>query len=154
MKNRLEKKEFKQVICNTPLVAIEFLIRNSKDEYLLGFRKAPPAKGFWFNLGGRIFKDETLAEAKRRVFKNETGKDLKLSELHFVGVFEHFYNDNVFNDPTFGTHYVVLAHYIECEMEIALIPEAQHSEYRWWSEADILNSKLVHENTKAYFVGG
>jgi len=45
------------------LVSIDLIIRNARDEVLLGLRSNEPAKGFYFVPGGMIRKGERLGEA-------------------------------------------------------------------------------------------
>jgi len=148
MKKFLGKDDFRSVIKNTPLVSIDLLVHNSEGEVLLGQRVNEPAKGFWFVPGGRIFKDETLDTAFSRTVKDELGLQMKRSEAVFDKVYEHFYENNVFNDA-FSTHYIVLAH----KISVDTLPElnTQHSEYKWFNIQALLEDANVHNYTKDYF---
>jgi colanic acid biosynthesis protein WcaH len=44
----LDDTTFKAVIASTPLISIDLVVKNTKGEYLLGFRNNRPAQGFWF----------------------------------------------------------------------------------------------------------
>jgi 8-oxo-dGTP pyrophosphatase MutT (NUDIX family) len=68
----LSHAELDTVIRLAPLIAIDLIIRNARDEVLLGLRKNEPAKGRYFVPGGVILKNERLAEAFARLIKNET----------------------------------------------------------------------------------
>ncbi|MDO9208637.1 MAG: NUDIX domain-containing protein, partial [Sulfuricurvum sp.] len=100
---------FTTIVQHTPLISIDLIIRNHHGEVLLGKRLNAPAKGFWFTPGGRIYKDEKMADAFRRIAHDELGVSASLSEASFIGTFEHFYEDSVFGDHI-TTHYVVLAY--------------------------------------------
>jgi len=63
-------------------------------------------------------------------------------------VFEHFYDDSIYEDVS--THYLNLAYEYEVE-EISNLPIQQHSEYQWFGVDELLNSTQVHEYTKDYF---
>jgi len=65
--------ELRGIVRLAPLVAIDLIIRNARDEVLLGLRSNEPAKGFYFVPGGMIRKGERLREAFARVLKDETG---------------------------------------------------------------------------------
>ncbi len=145
-----EPEIFKCIIKNTPLVAIDLIIRNQEGKILLGLRKNRPAKGYYFVPGGRIFKNETLDEAFRNISKNEIGVELERKQARFLGVYEHIYEDNFFGNE-FGTHYIVLAHIIDIDFELEL-PDEQHSDYIWLPPEEILKSKRVHQYTKNYFL--
>ena len=59
-----------EVIKHTPLVSIDLIVRNGKDQILVGLRTNEPAKGFWFVPGGRILKNERITEAFKRSFSS------------------------------------------------------------------------------------
>jgi colanic acid biosynthesis protein WcaH len=139
------------VIRLAPLIAIDLVIRNSRDEVLLGLRNNEPAKGCYFVPGGMVMKNERLAAAFSRLLKNETDFAASLDDARLIGVFEHFYDNNRSGNHGYGTHYVVLGY--EFKWTAAAPPKAddQHSELRWWSVAELLACNRVHDNTKAYF---
>jgi colanic acid biosynthesis protein WcaH len=146
----LSKELFSSVIENTPLISIDLLVQNTKGEILLGKRVNEPAKDFWFVPGGRVFKDETLNEAFTRTVKEEIGLDIKREKSSFYGLYEHFYDENVFN-TAFSTHYIVLAHKIVTDSELTL--NNQHDSYGWFSKEELLSRDDVHQYTKDYFNG-
>jgi colanic acid biosynthesis protein WcaH len=118
---------------------------------LLGLRKNAPAQGFWFNLGGRIFKNETIEQAQARIFMEETGMSLNRDTLKFLGVSDHIYEDNLFEIPEFGTHYVCLAYEVTVNSNDLPMMTDQHSDYVWRDVPTLLRSDDVHENTKICF---
>jgi colanic acid biosynthesis protein WcaH len=145
----LSTEYFKTVIASTPLISIDLIVKNSQREYLLGYRKNKPAQGYWFVPGGRILKNESKGDALYRLIHNELGLALDLSNAKFVGVFEHFYDDCVFDD-NISTHYVVLGYEINLDIDLSYLPKVQHSEYKWFSKYDMLRSKNVHIHSKWY----
>jgi hypothetical protein len=76
----LSHAELDTVIRLAPLIAIDLIIRNARDEVLLGLRKNEPAKGCYFVPGGVILKNERLAEAFARLIKNETDHAARLDD--------------------------------------------------------------------------
>lgn len=146
----LNENIFRTVIENTPLIAIDLIVKNTRGQVLLGRRVNEPAFDFWFVPGGRIFKDESLDVAFNRIVQDEIGLELKRSSVEFDKVYEHFYKNNVFNND-FSTHYIVLAH----KMIINKLPtlNIQHSEYSWFNIDELLNNNKVHKYTKDYFRG-
>ena len=60
---KLNHDDFVEVVKKTPLVSIDLIVENDRNEVLLGFRKNEPAKNYWFVPGGRILKNERIAEA-------------------------------------------------------------------------------------------
>ncbi len=145
-----EPEIFKCIIKNTPLISIDLIVENKEGKILLGLRKNKPAQGYYFVPGGRIFKNETIEEAFRNISKNELGMDFDIKDADFLGVFQHFYEDNYFGDDGFGTHYVVLAYHLKIEDTLNL-PDEQHSEYIWLTPEEILKNEKVHKYTKNYF---
>lgn len=148
---RLDDATFAQVIRHTPLVCIDIIARGPGGGVLLGLRTNEPAKGYWFVPGGRILKEETIAQAFRRLTTAELGWTYEISQAEFHGVYDHFHDTNYFEDPTYGTHYVALAYRIDLDVSINSLPTMQHSQYRRASVKDLLADDTVHTLTKNYF---
>ena len=148
---RLPLEAFRTVVELTPLVSLDFLVRDRAGRVLLGYRRNRPAQGSWFVPGGRLGKNETRREAFARLTQLELGVQLDLDRARFIGVFEHLYADNFSGDAQFGTHYVVLAYLIEADLaELRLPGDDQHSDYCWMSDDEMLSRDDVHDYTKAY----
>ena len=143
---------FKSIIQHTPLISIDLIVRNEKGEVLLGKRVNAPAKGYWFVPGGRVRKNETLDDAFVRLVREELGIEsgVTRADAKFLGVFEHFYNENVFDDDV-STHYVVLAYHFLLGQK-KQFPKMQHQKYQLICESKLLNNEDVHQFTKDYFV--
>ena len=107
----LDDQTFKTVIISTPLISIDLLVKKD-NKILLGKRINKPAQGYLFSIGGRVYKNEAIDNAMIRIAKNELNFSLKLTPS-FIGVFEHFYDDSIYQD--ISTHYVNLAYEIEIE---------------------------------------
>ncbi|MCL1139575.1 GDP-mannose mannosyl hydrolase [Shewanella pneumatophori] len=149
--SHLPQEDFKKVVKNTPLISIDLIIKNKLGQVLLGKRNNRPAQGYWFVPGGRIVKDETFDNAFSRLTLFELGKAYSLTSAMFLGPYEHLYCD-CFSGDDFTTHYVVLAYELTLNEDLSGLPEEQHSDYRWWDVNKLLNSNIVHDNTKAYFL--
>jgi colanic acid biosynthesis protein WcaH len=148
----LNKEEFAQVVRNTPLVAIDLIIRDPDRCVLVGLRSNEPAKGKWFVPGGAVRKYERLADAFARIVNAEVGLDASISDAKFIGVYEHLYDNNVFGEEGVGTHYVVLAHELSLDHRPPIVSDQQRSGFRWMSVAELISSPDVHLNTRAYFL--
>lgn len=151
MSKRLELQLFKTIIENTPLISIDLIVTNSEGKALLGQRENRPAQHFWFVPGGRIFKDESFEEAFKRITKEELGLEVRLNQSAFMGVYEHFYNDN-FAGNDFTTHYVVHGYGLELEPQSLDLPRIQHNAYQWFDIETLLSDEKVHQYTKNYFL--
>jgi colanic acid biosynthesis protein WcaH len=145
----LSADDFAHVVKSTPLISIDLIVRNIQGNVLLGKRLNRPAQGSWFVPGGRVFKDEKLDDAFKRTVKTELGIDMDRAQSKFLGVYEHFYSNNVFNEE-FSTHYIVLAYEISVD-EDSIILNNQHSSYRWFDEEALLSNLEVYKYTKEYF---
>ena len=147
----LSHDDLRSVIRLSPLAAVDLVIRNAKNQALLGFRNNEPAKGYYFVPGGMILKNERIADAFARILKNETGFSARIEDARLLGAFEHFYENNRFGEPGYNTHYVVVGY--ELKLADAATPkmDAQHSDLRWWTQSELLDSPQVHDNAKAYF---
>lgn len=150
MTQRLDTELFKTVVAHTPLISIDLIVRNPQGQVLLGQRVNRPALGCWFVPGGRVRKDERLADAFNRLVQEELGSTQSMQDALFIGPFEHFYSDN-FSCDDFSTHYVVLGYQLNVDALPAQLPHEQHHAYRWFSVDELLNSSDVHLHTKQYF---
>ena len=142
----LDDQTFETVINSTPLISIDLLVKKD-NKILLGKRINKPAQGYLFSIGGRVYKNETIDNAMMRIAKNELNIELKLMP-RFIGVFEHFYDDSIYQDVS--THYVNLAYEIKIEGTLNL-PSEQHNEYQWLTIDELLKNKQVHKYVKDYF---
>lgn len=145
----ISSDKFRLVIENTPLISIDFIIENRNGDYLLGKRINKPADGFWFTLGGRIFKNERIDAAIGRLSKKEFNLEITQEMLNFHGVYEHFY-DNSYADNEISTHYVVLAYHLKIDKEL-ILPDIEHNAYHYFSKEELLNNSDVHDYVKNYF---
>src|SRR3974390_1882544 len=142
----LNKDEFAQVVRNAPLVSIDLIIRNRDHCVLVGLRTNEPAKGKWFVPGGVVRKYERLADAFARIVEAEIGLEASIGDAKFVGVYEHLYDSNVFEEEGFGTHYVVLAYELNLDHQPPLVVDRQHSGFRWMTPTELILSPDVHQN--------
>ena len=142
----LDDQTFETVINSTPLISIDLLVKKD-NKVLLGKRINKPAQGYLFSIGGRVYKNETIDSAMIRIASNELNISLKLTPS-FIDVFEHFYDDSIYEDVS--THYVNLAYEIEIE-ETLNPPTEQHNEYQWLTINELLKSEQVHKYVKDYF---
>lgn len=149
----MDQGKFLSVIDSTPLVSIDILLIDESDRVLLGYRNNRPARDYWFVPGGRIRKNETLEQAMSRISLAELGFEITLVEARLIGAYDHIYEDNFQGVSGVNTHYVALGYEVLIPNGQSVDFDSQHSEVKWWSKADLLQSDSVHKNTKAYFAG-
>jgi len=155
-KKMLDNKNFKTVIDSTPLISIDLLVKKD-NKILLGRRINKPAQGYFFSIGGRVYKNESIQQAMSRLAQTELNIELFFSisprgvksTPKFVGVFEHFYGDGIYEN--ISTHYINLAYEFNVDDEMLNLPTDQHNEYQWFSIKELLKSKQVHKYVKGYF---
>jgi colanic acid biosynthesis protein WcaH len=149
MNKMLTEDEFIMVVKNTPLVAIDLVIRSKDNEVLMGMRLNEPAAGYWFVPGGRIRKNESIEDAFLRITKAELGMPYAIEHSRLLGAFTHKYQSNFAHVPGVSTHYVVLAYELLADVDLEQLPLDQHSKYRWVSKNS--DPTTVHPNAEAYF---
>ncbi|MDU5452526.1 GDP-mannose mannosyl hydrolase [Pseudescherichia vulneris] len=147
----LSQEDFATVVRSTPLISIDLIVENARGEFLLGKRTNRPAQGYWFVPGGRVQKDEPLAQAFERLTQAELGVRLPLTAGEFYGVWQHFYDDN-FSGSDFSTHYIVLGFRLKLNQADLALPDAQHEAYRWLTPEALIADENVHDNSRAYFL--
>ena len=138
---------FRGIIEKTPLVSLDLVVKNG-ERVLLGRRLNKPAKGYWFTIGGRIFKNEKLDETITRIARDELGVELH-SMPRFIGVFEHLYDDSIYEGVS--THYINLVYEVEID-ELPDLPVEQHDTYRWFTVDELLKDEKVHRYIKEIFI--
>ena len=142
---------FRLIVRHTPLVSIDLVMEDETGYVLVGLRNNEPARGTWFVPGGIIRKNEKIGDAFRRILKAETGRAADIGEAEFLGVYQHFYDANRFQEPGYGTHYVVQGYRLKLGLRPQIALDDQHSAIRWMTPSEILAAPDLHENTKAYF---
>ncbi len=147
----IDDKQFLKVIDATPLISIDLILEDNQGKILLGKRVNRPAQGYWFVPGGRIRKNESIAEAIGRISSTELGNTISIYNMQLLGAFDHIYSDNYLGENSVNTHYVVLAYKLKMQNDLEIASDSQHSEIKWWSQHSLLNDPGVHQNTKAYF---
>ncbi len=140
---------FKLAIEHLPLFAMDMLVINKQHEILLGKRVNSPAKGYWFVPGGRVFKNEQLADAFKRISKSELGIELPYHKAKLLGLYDHFYPDSIISE-SISTHYINATHVVEVDVSLFELPSAQHTEYRWIALNELETDSSVHQYSKVF----
>ena len=93
-----------------------------KNKILLMKRCVIPFKGFWHLVGGQVEKNETLKEALKREFKEETNLDVKVGDVVGGRIEETFDRTKI----------IVTFEVVGAQGEINLNDE--NSEYGWFAK--------------------
>ncbi len=148
---RLPKEQFLTVVASTPLVSIDLIIRNPFGAILMGRRINEPAKDSWFVPGGRIYKNEDLEDAFKRICNDELGIKFAILQARLFGAFTHKYQTNALGAAGVTTHYVVLAYDLGI-LDLPFDIGAQHSETLWITKSEAIRPNSdVHVNVLPYF---
>lgn len=101
---------------------------------LLARRTNEPAEGEWFTPGSRLYKGEGLADAARRVAREELGLEVELTDQ--LGVYSHFWATSPVPgvDSRHTVNVVFQATLAGDAFEIVL--DDQHDAYRFVSEPE------------------
>lgn len=152
----LPPAQFAQACQALPLVSIDLVLTDEAGRLLLGLRRNAPARDWWFTPGGRIRKNEPLAEARRRVAAEELGlSEDTVRRATLMGAWDHFYPDSAF-DAAISTHYVNLALWLPLradEVAALTLPEGdseQHAAWQWMPLAQAETDAGVHHHVRVY----
>ncbi len=147
----LQDNLWKIIVGNMPIPAKDLLFYSSKKGLLMGKRINKPARNYYFVPGGRVFKNENRNEAIKRISSKEVGLSIKPETSFSIGIYDHFYDDSIWENSNISTHYIVEAILIIIlDNKIKLSIDKQHSEFIWINESNIDKSN-VHEYSKQYF---
>lgn len=150
--NFLSEERFTAAVDALPLVSIDLCLTNSANQLLMGQRFNPPAKGYWFTLGGRVRKGESQHDTFRRLMKQEAGIDsVGFERARLMGIWDHFYDDSRFCTST-STHYVNIPYWVELadHEAAAVIAGDQHSAWRWIDCVADQATDMIHPYARAY----
>lgn len=81
-----------------PILCVDVVIQNQKDEYLLIRRANEPLKDEWWVIGGRVLKGDTLEQAAIRKVREEVG--LTIGSAVPIGYYEDVAEKNPFGMRT------------------------------------------------------
>ncbi len=151
MPQPLSAEDYRFIVSHANLISIDLIIEDGDGRVLVGLRTNEPARGSWFVPGGVIRKGETRPQAFARIIARETGLDVPFEAAAFMGVYEHHYASNTFEDPGFGTDYYVLGYRLSLPQGAEISGDDQHSRFQWLTPSELLAAPDVHENTKAYY---
>ncbi len=87
---RVPKSVFEEHLALFPIITTDIVVTNHSRCFLLLRRNANNHawRGEWATPGGRILRNERLADAAVRILKRETGLKVDVSMIHFRGVVE------------------------------------------------------------------
>lgn len=134
MNNFLPLEKYKEILDITPVCTVDVLFFNSdKTKTLLFKRENEPIMGSYFSIGGRLFKNELLADCAVRQTLRETGIIIQKDGLTFGGIQEELNPNSVFEEVSYHAICVYYG-YVLGDVKVKL--DSQHSDYQWFSVSD------------------
>ena len=132
--NEPNKQNHQSKTLPIPNIGVGGILFNKHQQVLLIKRDQAPARGLWSIPGGRLEPGETLLEACRREFYEETNLHVEVKQI--VAVVERKLE---------GFHYVIIDFFVELQNEkvCVLIAQSDVSEARWISLDDLGDYDLV-----------
>lgn len=124
-------KLYKEILNAVPFVCADIVIKDG-NSFLLAKRKNKPAQGQWFLPGGRVLKNEKLADAALRKMQQETGLSGKIEKL--LGVDETMFQDGPYSESVHSVNVVFLA--TPTTSKDAVVLDEQNDEYRWYTHIE------------------
>lgn len=117
-----------------PLVCVDAVVvdRGGK-QFLLVKRENEPEKGKWWFPGGRIFKNEKLADAALRKVKQEVGLPAKVKKE--LGTYEYFSKTGYFKDT--NSHMIAVVYLVEVNARRDATVDRQSSDSRWFRKINL-----------------
>jgi 8-oxo-dGTP diphosphatase len=118
----------------TPSIGVGGVLLNSHHQVLLIKRNQPPAQGFWSVPGGRLEPGESMVEACRREFYEETSLNVEVK--HIAAVVERRLE---------GFHYVIIDFFVRLVDDKACFPVTQSdaAEAKWINLDELEQHDLV-----------
>lgn len=144
----LPDREYKICLESVPICTVDLVIFDPKKEKTLLFlRNNKPAKGLYYTLGGRVFKNESPEEALKRIALAEADLNVDSTKLKFGG-----YINEVFEDSRYGgvnSHCINLyfVYFLGKDEDINL--DDQHGGYKWFKMRDVDEDGSMHKFAKA-----
>ena len=121
----IDDQDWRTIVSNMPIPSVDLLIK-CPEGIVLGKRTNEPARGEWFNPGGRIHKGEPLEAAVHRIAEEELGIEISIDRS--LGVYDHFYDTSDVPESG-GKHYIAHA-YLVSTSDCDVTPDDQHSAFR------------------------
>lgn len=122
---------YRRILEVMPILCVDVVLA-CRGKFLLVKRKNKPAKGKWWLVGGRVFKNEKLHAAVARKVKEETGIT-NISIKKFLTARETLFRTSVLGPSTHSVNSVFLA---EAVSPKGVRLDNQSLDHRWFSRVN------------------
>lgn len=130
-----------------PVICVDAIIMNEKNEYLLVKRKNEPLKNKFWMVGGRLHKNELLLRGIKRKLREEAG--IKKGLINYIGFIEEFFKKT--EQKINGNFHTISFVYIVFINSKTLIKiDNQSKEFKWFKKLPPTFKKIIpwFENKK------
>jgi ADP-ribose pyrophosphatase YjhB (NUDIX family) len=129
-KRLIPKNLYKKFTSSMPLFCLELVIENS-GRFIFVKRRFPPAANKWWLPGGRLFFNEDLIQAVRRILKEELGIK-KVKSIKFLGLEGTSFRKGYFNLPSHTINAIFFVKIDNFQAESIKLDLVNHSDYKWF----------------------
>ena len=142
-------KIYKEFLKNMPVCTVDVLLFDEKNEKILLFkRKNKPAKGYYYSLGGRLWKNKDFDEMAKIQIKKEIGIKINKKKLFGGMVMSEKFKDSIFSGVSTHTINIFFGYNLSKEEEKRIILDGQHEKGGWLKKDDKLIHPFVKEKIK------
>ena len=136
----IEKKLYKKIMENMPVVCVDALIIKEKNEYLLVKRKNDPLKNKFWMVGGRLNKNELIVNGIKRKIYEEIG--IKNTYVKYINFFEEFFKKTEQNiNGNFHSISFVHIAFVHSSEKIKI--DNQSLEFKWFKRLPRIFKKIT-----------
>jgi colanic acid biosynthesis protein WcaH len=130
---RLSTDEYRRILSVVPIVCVDCIVVNERNQFLLVRRTNEPLKGEYWLPGGRLHKGERLADAVHRKMREELGVDVDI--VNGAGYFEEYFAETAENADG-GVHAISIV-YVVRPKSYDFVLDSQGSEWAWFDELPV-----------------
>jgi len=136
----VRKSLYKKIMESVPVICVDAIIMNEKNEYLLVKRKNEPLKNKFWMVGGRLHKNELLIKGIKRKLREEVG--IKKGLVKYLGFFEEFFSKTEQKiNGNFHTISFVFIVFINSKTIIEI--DNQSKEFKWFKKLPQTFKKII-----------
>src|SRR3990167_1224596 len=122
----LDKDLYSNIVEQLPILCVDVLVYNYETrKFLLAERTCDPAKGLFWVIGGRLYKNESFFECAKRKCLEEVG--LIIEPVCILDAYSLIFDKSAWNCPTHTPTIAILAFAKGSEIRL----EKSHTSYKW-----------------------
>lgn len=127
----IPEEDYKKIIKLMPTCCVDAIIVKD-NKYLLVKRGLEPAKNQWWVIGGRLLKNERVADCAIRKAKEEVGLETEFDKI--LGVYETMFDKGVFGFPVHTVNTMCLLKYKSGEITL----DETSLDSKWMDKIDLV----------------